>query len=126
MIIAHFFLRNVRKQPFLFVETTSSQGLEQPSPAAQMLVQVSYDDRRQDWVKKAYYEFVKKFPNLVLIDAMENSLRLESSHPSFDLVFRPKSPTDSACERLKKGDKPVLTVIKNLFSQSKVGETQHV
>lgn len=128
MIIAHFFLRNVRKQPYLFVETTSSQGLEQPSPAAQMLVGVSESERRQEWVKKAYYAFTNKFPNLVLVDAMENTLRLESDRPSFDLVFRPAVMPEGTREKLIRdgaAEKPVLSVIKNLF-KNKSGDVKNV
>lgn len=131
MIVAHFFLRRVRKKPVLFVETTSSQGIEQPSPAAQPLCEVSESGRRQDWLRKAYYAFSKKFPGLELVDAMENTIRLESDHPSFDLVFRPKSRTRSAVDRITEesaGSRetsgaderhgtsvPVLSVLKNMF-----------
>lgn len=93
MIVAHFFIRNVRRKPYLFVETTSSDGLEQPAPAAQMLMVVDVNDKRQKWVRDAYYEFVKRYPDLVLLDSMNNALRLESDHPSFDMVFKPKSRT---------------------------------
>ena len=93
MIVAHFFIRNVRRKPYLFVETTSSDGIEQPAPAAQMLMAVDANDKRQKWVRDAYYEFVKRYPDLVLLDSMNNALRLESDHPSFDMVFKPKSRT---------------------------------
>lgn len=122
MIVAHFFLRNVRKQPTLFVETTSSQGLEQPAPAAQALVEVSEDENRRTWIRKAYYAFTKKFKGLVLVDALENSLRLESDHPSFDLVFRPVSMGPRLTEELRKEhakDASVSTVIRNLFGKKK-------
>lgn len=89
MIIAHFFVRKVKKKPHLFVETTSSNGLEQPAPAAQMLMPLETDNR-QKWVRDAYYEFSKRYPGLVLLDSMNNYIRLESDHPSFDLVFKPK------------------------------------
>lgn len=91
--MAHFFIRNVRRKPYLFVETTSSDGIEQPAPAAQMLMAVDVNDKRQKWVRDAYYEFVKRYPDLVLLDSMNNALRLESDHPSFDMVFKPKSRT---------------------------------
>jgi hypothetical protein len=90
MIIAHFFIRNVRKKPHLFVETTSSDGLEQPEPAATMLMAVDPNDKKQKWVRDAYYAFSKRHPELVLLDTMNNTLRLESDHPSFDMVFRPR------------------------------------
>lgn len=90
MIIAHFFLRNVRKEPRLFVETTSSNGLEQPAPAAINLMPVNLADDRRKWIRDAYYEFIKRFPDLVLKDSMDNYLRLESDHPAFDMVFKPK------------------------------------
>jgi len=90
MIIAHFFLRNVKKEPRLFVETTSSNGLEQPAPAAINLMPVKLTDDRKKWIRDAYYEFTKRFPDLVLKDSMDNYLRLESSHPAFDMVFKPK------------------------------------
>jgi len=51
MIVAHFFIRNVRRKPYLFVETTSSDGIEQPAPAAQMLMAVDVNDKRQKWVR---------------------------------------------------------------------------
>jgi hypothetical protein len=89
MIIAHFFVRKVKKKPHLFVETTSSNGLEQPAPAAQMLMPLE-SDNRQKWVRDAYYEFTKRYPGLVLLDSMNNYMKLESDHPSFDLVFKPK------------------------------------
>lgn len=89
MIIAHFFIRKVRKVPYLFVETTSSEGLEQPSPAAKQLMVLTGTDRKK-WVRDAYYEFTKLYPDLVLLDTMKNNLRLESDHPAFDLVFTPK------------------------------------
>ena len=113
MIIAHFFLRNVRKKPTLFVETTSSQGLEQPVPAAQALCEVSEEDNRRTWIRKAYYAFTKKFKGLVLVDALDNSLRLESDHPSFDLVFRPELRKEHA------RDASVSSVIRNLFGKKK-------
>lgn len=117
MIIAHFFLRNVKKKPYLFVETTSSQGLEQPSPAAQMLVEVSMGDKRANWIKKAYYEFSNKFPNLMLLDVMENTIRIESDHPSFDLVFVPREKSKSMAERLIESneEKSFKSVFKNLL-----------
>lgn len=90
MIIAHFFIRNIRRKPHLFVETTSSDGLEQPAPAATMLMAVDPNDKKQKWVRDAYYEFSRRHPELVLLDTMNNSLRLESDHPSFDMVFRPR------------------------------------
>lgn len=120
MIIAHFFLRDVKegraKRHVLFVETTSSQGLEQPCPAARPLVDVSMRTRRQEWVKKAYYAFSEMFPELVLVDAMENSLRLESDHPSFDLVFRPKAMPPSATESLAESarDASITEIISNM------------
>lgn len=119
MIIAHFFLRNVNKKSYLFVETTSSQGLEQPSPAAQMLVEVSPDDKRKNWIKKAYYAFSEKFPCLMLVDVMENTIRLESEHPSFDLVFVPSERSKSLAERLitSKESESFKSVLKNLFSK---------
>lgn len=122
MIIAHFFLRNVKKKPYLFVETTSSQGLEQPSPAAQMLVEVSMGDKRANWIKKAYYEFSNKFPNLMLLDVMENTIRIESDHPSFDLVFVPREKSKSMAERLIESneEKSFKSVFKNLlYKQNK-------
>lgn len=90
MIIAHFFLRNVRRKPRLFVETTSSNGLEQPAPAAIDLMPVDLSEDRKKWIRDAYYEFIKRFPDLVLKDSMDNYLRLESDHPAFDMVFKPK------------------------------------
>lgn len=99
MIIAHFFIRNIRKKPHLFVETTSSDGLEQPAPAATMLMAVDPNDKKQKWVRDAYYEFSRRHPELVLLDTMNNSLRLESDHPSFDMVFRPKKKRGSNNER---------------------------
>ena len=122
MIVAHFFLRNVRKKPTLFVETTSSQGLEQPVPAAQALCEVSEEDNRRTWIRKAYYAFTKKFKGLVLVDALDTSLRLESDHPSFDLVFRPESMGPGLTEELRKEhakDASVSTVIRNLFGKKK-------
>lgn len=89
MIIAHFFVRKVKKKPHLFVETTSSNGIEQPAPAAIMLMPLEGEDR-QKWIRDAYYEFSKRHPELVLLDSMDNYLRLASDHPAFDLVFRPK------------------------------------
>lgn len=90
MIVAHFFVRKVKKKPFLFVETTSSNGLVQPAPAAQKLMPLEETDNRQKWIRDAYYEFIKLYPDLVLLDSLNNYMRLESDHPSFDLVFRPK------------------------------------
>ena len=58
-----------------------------------MLMAVDANDKRQKWVRDAYYEFVKRYPDLVLLDSMNNALRLESDHPSFDMVFKPKSRT---------------------------------
>ena len=122
MIVAHFFLRNVRGKSSLYLETTSSQGLEQPSPAAQFLVEVDPKENRRNWIKKGYYAFVKKFPGLVLVDALENTIRLESDHPSFDLVFRPKSLRVGLVDELKGStaeDASVVSVIKSLFSKRK-------
>ena len=93
MIIAHFFLRKVRRQPRLFVETTSSNGLEQPAPAAIDLMPVDMSSDRNKWMRDAYYEFTRRFPDLVLKDSMDNYLRLESDHPSFDMVFKPRRKT---------------------------------
>lgn len=91
MIVAHFFTRKKQKKPYLFVETTSSNGLEQPVPVAQQLMPLEENvTNRSKWVRDAYYEFTKKFPDLVLLDSMDNHLRLESDRPAFDLVFRPK------------------------------------
>ncbi len=117
MIIAHFFLRNVKKKPYIFVETTSSQGLEQPSPAAQMLVEVSMEDKRANWIKKAYYEFSNKFPSLMLVDVMENTIRIESDHPAFDLVFVPRDKSKPMAERLIESneEKSFKSVFKNLL-----------
>ena len=106
MIIAHFFVRNVRKKPHLFVETTSSDGLEQPVPAAKMLMEVDPGEKKQKWIRDAYYEFSKQHPELVLLDTMNNALRLESDHPSFDMVFRPKKKRgskDEKCEKTEDG-----------------------
>jgi len=64
--------------------------LEQPAPAAINLMPVKLTDDRKKWVRDAYYEFTKRFPDLVLKDSMDNYLRLESSHPAFDMVFKPK------------------------------------
>ena len=124
MIVAHFFLRNVRKRTTLFVETTSSYGLEQPAPAAIPLCEVSEKEDRRAWIRKAYYAFKKKFDGLVLVDALDNSLRLESDHPSFDLVFRPKSMGPRLTETLSNEGKAgketsVRTVIRNLFGKKK-------
>ena len=103
VIIAHFFTRKVRGKTHLFVETTSSNGLEQPEPAAIDLMTVDESVRRQEWVRQAYYEFEKKHPNLVLFDTMDNFVRLESSRPSFDLVFKPKElVTDDDAKKLAK------------------------
>jgi hypothetical protein len=93
VIVAHFFVRKIKKKPYLFVETTSSNGVEQPAPAAMMLMPLSAADAPQDrqkWIRDAYYEFIKRYPDLTLLDSMDNYLRLASDHPSFDMVFRPK------------------------------------
>lgn len=103
MIVAHFFVRKMRKKPYLFVETTSSNGLEQPAPAAMMLMPLDEAEPhdRQKWIRNAYYEFVKRFPDLVLLDSMDNYLRLASDHPSFDMVFRPKRRRKSAADEVR-------------------------
>lgn len=90
MIIAHFFTRKVKGVLHLYVETTSSNGIVQPSPTAQRLMPVDLSEPRTKWIRDAYYAFVKKYPDLILLDSMENHFRLESDHPSFDLVFKPK------------------------------------
>lgn len=90
MIIAHFFTRSIRKKPYLYVETTSSDGLEQPAPAATRLMPLDLSTDRKRWIRDAYYEFVKRYPGLVLLDPMNNQMRLDSDHPAFDLVFVPE------------------------------------
>lgn len=119
MIIAHFFLRTVRHKPVLYVETTSSRGLAQPSPAARALCEVSLSERRENWVRQAYYAFSKLFPDLILLDSMENSLRLESEHPSFDLVFRPYDRSEAKVTFASAVDPRLASAVKTLLKSEK-------
>lgn len=94
MIVAHCFLREIRKGTwYLMCETSVTEGMNPPFPKPDVMFQVELDEDRSEWVSRVKDRILAMRPDLEYIHTLKPK-RPEAGRPaSFDLAFRTKDDT---------------------------------
>ena len=91
MIVAHCFLREMRKgEWYLMCETSATAGLEPPFPRPAAMFEVELDENRDEWAEQVKARILGMRPDLEFAHVLKPRAPSKGRPPAFDLAFRTK------------------------------------
>ena len=91
MIVAHCFLREMRKgEWYLMCETSATAGLEPPFPRPAAMFEVELSENRDEWAKLVKERILGMRPDLEFAHVLKPRAAAKGRPPAFDLAFRTK------------------------------------
>ena len=91
MIVAHCFLREMRKgEWYLMCETSATAGLEPPFPRPAAMFEVELDEDRDNWAEQVKARILGMRPDLEFTHVLKPRDPAKGRPPAFDLAFRTK------------------------------------
>ena len=107
MIVAHCFLREVKKgEWYLMCEASATEGMESPFPKPQAMFEVELDEDRDAWADQVKRHVLAMRPDLECVHTLKPRSAARGRPPAFDLAFRPKDSEGPGGPRAKaKGTK---------------------
>ena len=92
MIVAHCFLREMRKgEWYLMCETSATRGLEPPFPRPAVMFEVELDEDRDSWAEQVKARILGMRPDLEFAHVLKPRAAAKGRPPAFDLAFREKT-----------------------------------
>lgn len=92
MIIAHCFLREMKRGEFyLMCETSATAGLEPPFPRPAVMFEVELDENRDEWTEQVKARILGMRPDLEFAHVLKPREAAKGRPPAFDLAFREKT-----------------------------------
>lgn len=92
MIVAHCFLREMRKgEWYLMCETSATAGLEPPFPRPAVMFEVELDENRDGWAEQVKERILGMRPDLEFAHVLKPREAAKGRPPAFDLAFREKT-----------------------------------
>lgn len=107
MIVAHCFLREMRKgEWYLMCETSVTKGLEPPFPRPAVMFEVELGEDRDEWAEQVKARILGMRPDLEFVHELRPRTAARGRPPAFDLAFRAISTDADAPDgrTAKKGD----------------------
>ena len=91
MIVAHCFLREVKKgEWYLMCEASATEGMESPFPKPQAMFEIELDEDRDAWADQVKRHILAMRPDLECVGGGGGGGGARGRPPAFDLAFRPK------------------------------------
>ena len=91
MIVAHCFLREMRKgEWYLMCETSATKGLEPPFPRPAAMFEVELDENQDGWADMVKERILGMRPDLEFAHVLKPRAAAKGRPPAFDLAFRTK------------------------------------
>ena len=91
MIVAHCFLREMRKgEWYLMCETSATKGLEPPFPRPAVMFEVELSEDRDEWAEQVKARILGMRPDLEFAHVLKPRDAAKGRPPAFDLAFREK------------------------------------
>ena len=91
MIVAHCFLREMRRgEWYLMCETSATAGLEPPFPRPAAMFEVELDENRDVWAEQVKARILGMRPDLEYAHTLTPREPAKGRPPAFDLAFRTK------------------------------------
>ena len=92
MIVAHCFLREMRKgEWYLMCETSATAGLEPPFPRPAVMFEVELDENRDEWAEQVKARILGMRPDLEFAHVLKPRDAAKGRPPAFDLAFRERT-----------------------------------
>ena len=92
MIVAHCFLREMRKgEWYLMCETSATRSLEPPFPRPAVMFEVELDENRDEWAEQVKARILGMRPDLEFAHVLKPRDAAKDRPPAFDLAFREKT-----------------------------------
>ncbi len=92
MMVAHCFLREMRKgEWYLMCETSATAGLEPPFPRPAVMFEVELDDNRDEWAEQVKARILGMRPDLEFAHVLKPRQASKGRPPAFDLAFRERA-----------------------------------
>lgn len=92
MIVAHCFLREMRKgEWYLMCETSATRDLEPPFPRPAVMFEVELDENRDEWAEQVKARILGMRPDLEFAHVLKPRDAAKGRPPAFDLAFREKT-----------------------------------
>lgn len=89
MIVAHCFLREMRKgEWYLMCETSATAGLEPPFPRPAAMFEVALGEDRDGWAEQVKARILGMRPDLEFVHVLKPREPARGRPPAFDLAFR--------------------------------------
>lgn len=91
MIVAHCFLREMRKgEWYLMCETSATKGLEPPFPRPAAMFEVELSENQDEWAEQVKARILGMRPDLEFTHVLKPRAAAKGRPPAFDLAFRTK------------------------------------
>lgn len=91
MIIAHCFLREMRKgEWYLMCETSATKGLEPPFPRPAAMFEVELSENSDEWAEQVKARILGMRPDLEFAHVLKSRTAAKGRPSTFDLTFRTK------------------------------------
>ena len=91
MIVAHCFLREMRKgEWYLMCETSATKGLEPPFPRPAAMFEVELSENQDEWADMVKERILGMRPDLEFVHVLKPRAAAKGCPPAFDLAFRTK------------------------------------
>jgi hypothetical protein len=92
MIIAHCFLREMKRGEFyLMCETSATAGLEPPFPRPAVMFEVELGENRDEWAEQVKVRILGMRPDLEFAHVLKPREAAKGRPPAFDLAFRERT-----------------------------------